>query len=105
MALWQIGAPSQRSCFARLAAQPSVAAACFEGVSAARRVRLALARERHRGVPFEEAWTRVLAGERGSAASLEWAREEFRAGYERRPSRLSALTELERERQGVRVLG
>ena len=76
-------------------------------MTAAARVRFTLAAERRRGTPFDVAWERALdaAGREDWSAALDWARDEFRATYERRAGRFDALTPLERERTGVEVLG
>jgi hypothetical protein len=74
-------------------------------VSAAARVRLLLAEERRAGRDFDSAWGRAVAAV-GERPELDFAREEFRAAFERRSSPLVALTPLEREREaGALVLG
>lgn len=73
----------------------------------AARLRMNLAAERRRGVPFDVAWNRALdrVGRDDWGAVLEWSRSEWEAAYERRAGRFNALSRFEREREGVRVLG
>jgi hypothetical protein len=53
-----------------------------------------------RGVDFDTAWRSAISEASRDEAEVRWAREEFRAAYERRAGRFDALSRWEQEGRG-----